>query len=402
VRFFPRESRIWLTLMVTVLAASICELASAQSFPPSCPGTLDYTDSTYGGMVRQIYKPDGHEHNLYHFRDPWNATNTYMVGIREDIDHSDWRVVLFDGNGCFIKELFFVSQYSWQVVWDRHDPNILYTWRSTRLYRYHVDTGQAELLKDYKPAGEAILVAPTLNQAGDRLLVVTSGNVLRSYQLPGMTNERAFTVPGLPANCDMRNVRYIGYQNYIAVECRNVPAYGSAIYNDTGVLLKKSARGIAHTDFSPTGQWAYFRMWQWDGAQPLEIHVVNLDGTNDRLLYSVPMNKALYVESLHISWPDRVNNWFVVSFFPLKSDLPSVYHAPLDEILRVNLDGTVQPLARTRMAYTMGAYFWPQPLASASSDGSRISFNSNCFNDAPGVDCTDSVTIDQYIVFTKP
>jgi hypothetical protein len=402
VRFFPRERRIGLTLMVTVLAASICELASAQSSPPSCPGTLDYPDATYGARVRQIYKPDGHEHNLYHYRTPWNANNTYMVGITEDLDHTDWRVVLSDGNGCFIKELFPVSQYSWQLVWDRYDPNILYTWRSTRLYRYRVATGQAELLKDYKPTGEALLVPPTLNQAGDRVLVVTSGNVFRSYQLPGMTNERAFTVPGLPANCDMRNVRYVGYQNYLAVECRNAPAYGSAIYSDTGVLLKKFSRGIGHTDFSPTGQWAYVRMWQWDGAQPLEIHVVNLDGTNDRLLYSVPMKDALYIEGVHISWPDRVNNWFVVSFYPLTSDLPPVYHAPLDEILRVNLDGTVQPLARTRAAYTLGAYFWPQPLASASGDGSRMSFNSDCFNATPGVDCTDSATIDQYIVFTKP
>lgn len=108
-------------------------------------------------------------------------------------------------------------------------------------------------------------------------MVVTSGNVLRSYLLPNMTNERTFTVPDLPSNCDMRHVRYIGYDNYIALDCRNESAYGSAVYDDTGVLLHTFSRGIEHTDFSPNGKWAYFTL---TSNNTVAIHVVNLDGTD--------------------------------------------------------------------------------------------------------------------------
>src|SRR5262245_38405464 len=106
-----RNSRTWLILVAVVLAVGFWEPVSAQPLPPACPGTLDYFDDTYGSQVRQLYDPSGHEHNTYYHRDPWNANNTYMVGIKEDLDHTHWRVVLYDGNGCFVKVLFPVSQY---------------------------------------------------------------------------------------------------------------------------------------------------------------------------------------------------------------------------------------------------------------------------------------------------
>jgi len=272
------------------------------------------------------------------------------------------------------------------------------------LYRYHVETQTVDLLKDYTLTGDAIIVPPSLNQAGDRLLVVTvPGRVFRSYQLPAMTNERTFTVPTLPPDCDMRDVRYIGYQNYIAVSCRQSSQGNfTEIYDDTGVLLSHFAQDLGHSDFSPNGQWAYSVLASIDRVgnvitkKPLEVHVVNIDGTNDHILYSVPFDAAVSI-NLHIAWPDHVNEWFVVSFYPPATVPPLQYAPPFDEILLLSTDGTQHWLART--GTTNSDYFWSQPLASPSSDGTRISFNSTCSNASVG--CTPSGTIDQYILFTQ-
>ena len=47
---------------------------------------VDYTDPTYGARIRQLRKDDGHEHNFYYYRDPWNADGTRMLGIQSDLD----------------------------------------------------------------------------------------------------------------------------------------------------------------------------------------------------------------------------------------------------------------------------------------------------------------------------
>jgi len=57
---------------------------------------------------------------------------------------------------------------------------------------------------------------------------------------------------------------------------------------------------VGHTDFSPDGQWGYYKMpagGRGEPKTPLEIRVVNIDGSNDRLLYSVEASQAAYVQS---------------------------------------------------------------------------------------------------------
>ncbi|MCI0561002.1 MAG: hypothetical protein MN733_21150 [Nitrososphaera sp.] len=367
--------------------------------PSSCSNTIDdYIDPTYGQQIRQLWKPDGHEHNMYYFRNPWNADNSYMIGIESDLKEENWQVVLYDGAGCFIKELFPITKYDWRLVWDRNNPNILYTWTSSKLYRYDVTTATAQLLKSFapltlKPAG------PSLNQAGDRILVITSDDTFRSYRLPDMQQERMFKA-AYPPNCstNWRNERYIGYQNYIATAC---PSGGSStllIYNDTEVLLHRfDGIPLGHHDFSPDGQLAYHR---WNGvAKQTEIRMVNLDGTSDQILHSISQDQSQHIQNLHVSWPDRVDDWFIVSFYPPSANLPSTYGPPLDDILLIRTNGTVQYLARTGAMYGPKQLFWSLPLASPSSDGTRISFNSGCSNDIPTLGCTPSGTIDHYILF---
>jgi len=292
-------------------------------------------------------------------------------------------VVLYDGDGCFLKELWTLAQYDWRLVWDRHDPNLLYTWKSGNLYRYNVQTDMAELLMSFAPLGISP-AGPSVNQAGDRILVLTSDGTFHSYHLPDMQDERAFQ-PGFPAGCkpgSENKERYIGYRNYIVT--RYSPSGGPAtmyIYDDTGVLFHRfDGLGHGHADFSPDGQFAYPKMPKGEGPRgsvtwsPLEVHVVNIDGTNDRVLYSVPKSQATYIQNFHITWPKGVTGWFVVSLFPSALSLPATYAPPLDEVMKISVDGTPQFLGRTG---TADSTFWAQPLASPSSDGTRICFNSN-------------------------
>jgi parallel beta-helix repeat protein len=339
---------------------------------------VDYNDPTYGGKIRELRKDDGHEHNFYYYRDVWNADGSRMLGI------------------------------------------------------------QVELLKSFAP----LMLqpnGPSCNQAGDRLLVVTSDGTFRSYHLPDMTDERTFQVT-LPAGCFMGwdKPHYTGYRNYIDTAYNNADSSQQAIvvYDDTGAVVHTfdTIGGGGHYDWSPDGKLAYFRLPTGDRGKPetpFEIHVVNLDGGDDRVLFTVPQAQS-HFNNLHLSWPSKVNDWFVAGFYPMSGSAstdntsgrtgaafqttaraarvrqavnpratlpatprrpqrlrigaqgePPVYEPPFDEILLVRLDGTTKYLARTGTVYSRagargatGDMFWAQVLPSPSADGRRICFNS--------------------------
>lgn len=348
---------------------------------------VDRVDVTYGAKIRQLRNDDGHEHNLYYIRNPWNADGTRMVVIHSDLAQKNWRVALYDGDGRFLKYLFTPAEYDWRIVWDRRDPDVFYTSRGASLYRYRVSTGRAELLQKFasalKPTGAS------LNQAGDRILAATADWRFHSIALADPKEERTFR-PAVPKGYNSDKPGYTGYANTIHVPYSSGDGSGGGIliYKDTGELVHefKGLGAGGHYDFSPAGRLAYFRLPRFGPAgenDPLEIHVVNLDGSDDRVLFTAPRAQTRLVQNLHLSWPDGVTDWFVASLFPNASKLPKTYAPLLDEIIRVNLDGTHQILARSETAHSragdfggVGDMFWAQPLASPSADGRRIAFNS--------------------------
>ncbi len=419
---------------------------------------VDYADPTYGARIRQLRKDGGHEHNLYYYRDPWNADGTRMLGIQSDLDQKHWRVCLYDGDGVFLKELFPIEKYDWRLCWDRNDADALYTWKGTELYRFRVAEGKAELLKSFAPLG-LMPNGPSCNQDGDRILVVTSDRVFHSYHLPDMSDERSFQMEipeGYFVGWD--KPRYIGYRNYIDTAYRSSdPRQGAiVVYDDTGQVVHRfdSIGAGGHYDYSPDGKLAYFKLptgGRGAPETPLEIHVVNLDGTGDRVLFSVPRERA-HFHNLHLSWPRKVSEWFVAGFFPSAASSPvrdllgrgrvapqrsrgadaparggrarsgaravetpragargggrprpvdqrarAGYEPPFDEILMIRLDGTTKYLARTGTVYSRAAgrgqpgdMFWAQTLPRPSADGKRICFNSS-----------RSGTIDLHILYTE-
>jgi hypothetical protein len=369
------------------------------------PEILDYTDPTYGAKIRQLRKDDGHEHNFYYYRDPWNADGTYMLGIQSDQQQKNWHVVLFDGDGLFVKDLYTTDRYDWRLCWDRKNPEILYTWKASDLYRFNVKTGQAESIRSFKPLWLETN-GPSISQDGDRILVITNDKTLHSYHLPDVSDERTFKVE-IPPGCQVGwdKPHYTGYRNTIdvAYSSPGLGSQGIMLYDDTGRLLHRfeGIGGGGHYSFSRDGRLAYFLMPNYprsDGRNSLDIHVVNVDGSDDHVLYSVSQDQAKHVQNLHVAWPAQVSDWFVASVFHFPGFEPPTYAPPVDEILQIRLDGTWKYLARTGGKYSRGGgrgsttdMFWAMPLATPEASGKRISFNSN-----------RSGTIDQYILYMEP
>jgi hypothetical protein len=207
-----------------------------------------------------------------------------------------------------------------------------------------------------------------------------------------MADERAFA-PRLPAGAEIGwdKPRYTGYRNYIDTAYRTAspPAEAIVLYDDTGEIVHRfdSIGGGGHYDYSGDGKLAYFKLptaaaTRGGAEAPLEIHVVNIDGSGDRTLFSLPRAQCRF-QNLHLAWPARVGDWFVASFFPSTPAAPD-HAAPFDEILQLRLDGQMRYLAHSGTVYSRsgnrggaGDMFWAQPLARPSADGKRICFNSN-------------------------
>ena len=367
-------------------AVAVVWAASLRAADPSSGIELvDSADARYGARVRQLRKDDGHEHNLYYHRNVWNADGTRLVVIHSDLEQKNWKVALCDGEGRFEKYLFTPNDYDWRIVWDRRDPHVLYTTRAASLYRFDVRTGQANLL--HKFSAPLLPIGASLNQDGSRILVATNDWMFHSFALPAMDAPRSFR-PAVPAGYNSDKPGYTGHGDTVHVPYADGARQGILLYTDDGTLVHefKGVGGGGHYDFSPEGKLAYFKLPIADakGGRALEIHVVNRDGSDDRVLLRAPVSEMGYVQNLHLSWPDRVNDWFVASFFPNASRLPKTYAPWLDEIVQVRLDGTHRVLARSQTAHSRAAgkggagdMFWAQPLASPSADGRRIAFNSN-------------------------
>lgn len=388
-----------------VLSLSVSMQAAAQD-----ARMIDFTDPTYGGRIRQIFNPAGDEHDLYHYRSVFNADNSRMLGIETPKGSKDYLVTLYDGDGKFLKKLFTQAEYNWTLAWDRHDPRILYTRKENTVYRYDVETCKAEGVKTFEKPG--ITSGPTglsLNQTGDRLLLRMGDQTVRTYRLPALDDERVchIDIPeGWFANWD--KLRFTGHKDYFALEFeqkRPLPAGGPStppflrIYDGvTGKLFHTLENTpLGHHDFSPDGKLAYVD--GFNQRRDMQVHVVNLDGTEDHIVFKAPREKLGFVRNYHITWPPGVKDWFLLSFFPQTGRLPQNYEPWLDEIVQVFVDGRSKVLART--GTTCAENFWAQPQQSPSADGTRVLFHSNGTSTVGKIGEEASGTIDQCILYVK-
>jgi hypothetical protein len=371
---------------------------------------IDFTDPTYGGRVRQIYNSAGDEHDLYHYRSVFNADNSRMLGIETPTGSTDYEVTLYDGDGKRLKKLFTQKEYDWTVAWDRQDPRFFYTRKGGTVYRYDAEAGKAEALRTFENPTVAAPTGLSLNQKGDRLLLRMTDKTVRSYRLPALEDERICPIEipdGWYANWD--KLRFTGHQDYFALELapKQPPARDGVamphrlrIYDGLTGKLFHELEGITvgHHDFSSDGKLAYVE-GHFNRGSEMKLRVVNLDGTDNRVVFTAPREKLRYVRNYHITWPAGVRDWFLLSFFPQTGRLPQTYEPYLDEMVQVFVNGRSKIVART--GTTCGANFWAQPQQSPSADGTRVLFHSNGACTVGAIGYESSGTIDQCILFLK-
>jgi len=401
------------------------------------PEVVDFADPTYGSIVRQLVKTDGQEHNMYVHRSPFNADNSYLLGIRAAPNGAQWKLVLYDGLGYFQRELFAVDDgWNWRVTWDRADWRVFYLQDGENsLFSYNIETATLSLLKQFDATTAFVAGSePSLNQDGTRVLVYTytagvrpapATVAARSYRLSDMEEERAFDPASiLPPNARTAGTappRYTGFQDHIAIawlDAIDATIGGVLVYDEvTGTVIHNfigEPWASGHLDFSSDGRMAYrkwgaglyFTTYHTSDHQDLEIHVVNVNGTNDQIVFRATEAEAWWVQNLHVVWPARVTDWFLVGFYPPAFlGLPTVYAAPYDEILQVYTDERPSRyLTRTgTKSFGPPLQGWAQPLPAPSPDGTRVSFNAVCDLDNVGaLGCTPTGTIDQYVLPVYP
>jgi hypothetical protein len=87
-------------LLVGLLAAAWGAAVAAEPGPAGPvkvgpPKIVDYTDPTYGARIRQLRKDDGHEHNLYYYRDPTSLPAALGFAAYD----GDWHEILTSSPG---------------------------------------------------------------------------------------------------------------------------------------------------------------------------------------------------------------------------------------------------------------------------------------------------------------
>src|SRR5262249_53482127 len=118
---------------------------------------------------------------------------------------------------------------------------LLYTWSGPELYRFDVIAGRGERLKSFAPL-RLLPNGPSVNQAGDRILVATSDRTFPSFRLPALGDERSFQ-PGVPEGCwaSWDKPRYTGFGNTIdvAYAAPRLAPQGILVYEDDGRLVHR-------------------------------------------------------------------------------------------------------------------------------------------------------------------
>lgn len=163
-------------------------------------------------------------HNFYHYRNPWNCTNSRLLMIHEG-PGSDWTVSLHTRDGAFLYDLFLISVRDWRLCWSKTLPQILYTWKGSSVYVYDVST--RSVVQTFTAPATIGTAGTSLNQAGTRIMWndgVGAAAVARSYGLNSdgtidSGSARSFT-PTYPHDTtayDIDKWRYIGQGNRLVV-----------------------------------------------------------------------------------------------------------------------------------------------------------------------------------------
>ncbi|HWU39296.1 MAG TPA: hypothetical protein VN203_16750, partial [Candidatus Acidoferrum sp.] len=294
---------------------------------------------------------------------------------------------------------------------DMTDPAIVWTSAPGTLYKVNVNTTPPTFTPVYTVPNGAIVmdifpISPT------RLALATYDNQAITVNTDG-TNPRFYPTSGVAEGAVMDRIFAVpGSSNQFAMLVKVNPdtpqetRYDATYDDSTSTLLHTfgpfhwgtplEQHNTWDHEYFANGQAVYVNPMVINAGvmlYPIEMHIVNVDGTNDRMLYtSSSLTDWQNARSVH-HWFGNTLGWYLLSLNPV---IGSTYDGRYrDQFLKVDAaTGSLTALGRnpteTISLQSDICGFWSLSLGNLNRRGDRINFNS----------CRSGAT-DNYILFLR-
>ncbi len=319
---------------------------------------------------------------------PFNSDRSRLILVH----HSYFG--LYDGDGRYLRDLPLDITSSSEPRWSRSDPDLFYYLSGNLLKQYDVATGTATLLRAFLDfARVSGCGEDDLSEDGSRLVLVGDGRFIFVYNLMTGARGAALDTDGLGIFNDV----FITPDDNVLVGWDAVGTgrdQGVELYDGEMNFLRQAAPALGHMDVTrDTNGDEVLLIATADDPQGRcgdGVAKIRLADAQWTCLVSFDWSVAL-----HISAPDG-NGWFIVSTYAAASPLSlGPWTAYRDEILEIRLDGSeVRRLAHHRSQPL--TYYWWEPHASVSRDGSRLVYGSN--SGLPSILGYPAYDIDTYLI----
>lgn len=194
--------------------------------------------------------------------------------------------------GDTIHHHFYFTNSSWSpsgehlyvVGYDGPDPNL-----------FAIETRRPQVLERLTERNDMNPFSPAADPKGSAIYFTGGRNLYRLDLASGRTDELAAFSGGFPSNCSVSSdgewvatsIRYPGHCRLIAVR----------VTDGTTHTLVEAERAIGHVQFSPVAPYRIL----YSGPPEARIWLVDLDGSNDRLIYDQHPSDWI----VHESWLGR-------------------------------------------------------------------------------------------------
>jgi len=371
-------------------------LALAVAFTTACV----YAGGAKIGEPIQITRDIGDEHCWNASRLVFNADSTRLFVVRpsgKDPNEVGSRPAIYD---IRTGEMRWCSDFGfnvhWGMVWDRHNPDVIYGVAGTKVLSLNVATGKIGEIIDFAPHASFDLDAiyhPSLNEAGDRIAVQgrAKDGSWRAVFTAKLNGTDVHEIPyEKPPTRKSGHCMFTRTDSYLSIgDFRGHARDVIVNYDGSGVVDVPDCGG--HAAFSPTGYLVYSK--PYDFEQPGYIMMLPLLRPDEKpkpvlpWSFSHPTPKGRMPISKfqnHISWNHDDPTWFIMDAYTQQNKLREGW-SRIRVIYRIYVSGRKPPELLYECPEPLLWYpekgpwihYWAQGLASTSRDGKWLVFSSS-------------------------
>lgn len=286
---------------------------------------------------------------------------------------------LYDGEGNYLRDLPFEINASSEPRWSRADPSVLYFINGNLLKIYHTESGVVETVREFteyrriSSLGEA-----DISFDGDHLVLRGDNTEIFVYTLS--TDSKGAVLASTSG--DAISLYMTPDNNVLITWSENGSGrfQGIELFDQQMRFMHQLTTAGGHMDVARDVNGEEILLWA-NAGQPVtdpncSNGVVKIQLRNNEHTCLIELDWSL---GLHISAPEILQGWFVISTYLKGNDSQESNSAPIEhrnEILEVSLDGSQVRGLALHWSRDNGSYYF-QPRASVSVDGERIVFDSN-------------------------